>query len=134
MKKIIYLSYLLFLFSCKQRIEKVETNEINIFLNNEKVELKSENPFNKKNRTLPTILALKRLYSEEAEKTMSLIKIDTAQISSILRNGDIDFGKGNPRQKPCAEYYVTGKKELEKVNLLVKRCDSTATIEKIIVE
>ncbi|WP_288956359.1 DUF4258 domain-containing protein [uncultured Polaribacter sp.] len=85
-------------------------------------------------RTLKTIRIRKRLFSEEAKKAMEKHNIDTLKISTILYTGDVDFGKGNPRQKPCAEYYVTGKRELENVNLLIKRCDSTATIEKVIVD
>lgn len=85
-------------------------------------------------RTLKTIRIRDRVFSEEAKNSMQRHKIDTLNISTILHTGDVDFGKGNPRQKPCAEYYITGVKELEKVSLLVKRCDSTATIQKVIVE
>ncbi|WP_299060333.1 DUF4258 domain-containing protein [uncultured Polaribacter sp.] len=84
-------------------------------------------------RTLKTIRIKKRLFSDEAKNTMLKFDIDTLKISTILENGDVDFGKGKPRQKPCAEYYVTGKNELEKVSLLVKRCDSTSTIQKVVV-
>ncbi len=81
-------------------------------------------------RTLKTIRIRKRLFSEEAMKTMQLHKIDTAQISLILRKGDVYFGKSKPRQKPCAEYYVTG----EKLDLYIIRCDSTATIDKVFIK
>ncbi|MFK8060125.1 MAG: DUF4258 domain-containing protein [Polaribacter sp.] len=85
-------------------------------------------------RTLKTIRVRERMYSDEAKYTMEKHNIDTLKISTILFTGDVDFGKGKPREKPCAEYFITGKKELEKVSLLVKRCDSTATIQKVIVE
>lgn len=85
-------------------------------------------------RTLKTIRIKERLFSEEAKEVMLKRNIDTAQISSILRNADVDFSKGKPRQKPCAEYFITGKGNLKNVNLYVSRCDSTATIEKVIVE
>ena len=85
-------------------------------------------------RTLKTIRIRKRFFSEDAKNSMERYNIDTLKISTILYTGDVDFGKGKPRQKPCAEYYITGKKELEKVSLLVKRCDSSATIEKVFVE
>lgn len=85
-------------------------------------------------RTLKTIRIRERLYSEEAKKSMKEYNIDTLKISTILYTGDVDFGKGKPRQKPCAEYYVTGKKKLENVSLYITRCDSTSTIEKVIVE
>jgi len=85
-------------------------------------------------RTLKTIRIKKRLFSDTAQITMQKFDIDTLKISTILKSGDVDFGKGKPRQIPCAEYYVTGNNELENISLLVKRCDSFATIEKIIVE
>ena len=83
-------------------------------------------------RTLKSIRIKKRLFSDEVKIKMQKFEVDTLKIATILSNGDVDFSKGNPRQKPCAAYYITGKKELENVSLLVKRCDSTATIEKII--
>ena len=84
-------------------------------------------------RTLKTIRIRKRLFSSDAVKSMELYKIDTLKISKILKKADVDFGKGNPRKKPCAEYYITGKNELKNISLLVKRCDSSASIEKIII-
>lgn len=85
-------------------------------------------------RTLKTIRVKERLFSEDAKNAMQKFDIDTLKIATILKTGDVDFGKGNPRQKPCAEYYISGEKELKSISLLVKRCDSTATIEKVIVK
>lgn len=85
-------------------------------------------------RTLKTIRIRERLFSDDAKNAMHKFNIDTLNISTILKFGDVDFGKSKPRQKPCAEYYITGSKELENVSLLVKRCDSTSKIEKIIIE
>ncbi|CAI8396325.1 MAG: Uncharacterised protein [Polaribacter sejongensis] len=85
-------------------------------------------------RTLKTIRVKERLFSEDAKNAMQKFDIDTLKIATILKTGDVDFGKGNPRQKPCAEYYIAGEKELKSISLLVKRCDSTATIEKVIVK
>ena len=84
-------------------------------------------------RTLKTIRIRKRLYSNNAKNAMLKYNVDTLKINTILYNGDVDFGQGNNREKPCAEYYITGKKDLENINLLVKRCDSTATIQEVIV-
>jgi hypothetical protein len=85
-------------------------------------------------RTLKTIRIRERLFSDDAKNTMHKFNIDTLKISTILKSGDVDFGKSKQRQKPCAEYYITGSKELENISLLVKRCDSTSKIEKIIIE
>jgi hypothetical protein len=83
-------------------------------------------------RTLKTIRKKQRLFSNEAKQTMLQKNIDTLAISAVLENGDVDFSKSLPREKPCATYYVEGKYESKKIDLIVKRCDSTATIEKII--
>jgi hypothetical protein len=85
-------------------------------------------------RTLKTIRIKKRLFSDKAKLTIDTYKIDTANISTILHTGDVDFGKSKPRLTPCAEYFVTGKGTLQNISLYVSRCDSTATIEKIIVK
>lgn len=81
-------------------------------------------------RTLKTIRIRKRVFSEQAKQTMIQHNIDTAQISVILKNGDVNFSKSKPRKKPCAEYLITSKG----INLYVVRCKKTATIEKIIVK
>lgn len=85
-------------------------------------------------RTLKSIRIKKRFFSDDAKQVMLNSDIDSTKISTILNNGDVDFGKSKPRQKPCAEYYITGSRELENVSLYISRCDSTATIEKIIIE
>ncbi|MGY0426898.1 MAG: DUF4258 domain-containing protein, partial [Polaribacter sp.] len=85
-------------------------------------------------RTLKTIRIKKRLFSEDAKISMVLHQIDTLQISTILHTGDVNFGKSKPRQKPCAEYFITGTDSLKNVHLYVKRCDSTATIDKVMVD
>ncbi len=85
-------------------------------------------------RTLKTIRIKERIFTDEAKIAMQKFNIDTTKISTILYSGDVDFSKSKARQKPCAEYYVTGKRELENVSLYVKRCDSTSTIQKVIVD
>ncbi|WP_405567535.1 DUF4258 domain-containing protein [Polaribacter sp. Asnod6-C07] len=85
-------------------------------------------------RTLKTIRIKERFFSEDAKKVMQNSDLDTLKISTILNNGNVDFGNSKPRQKPCAEYVITGKKDLENVNLYITRCDSTATIDKIIID
>lgn len=82
-------------------------------------------------RTLKTIRIKKRLFSDEAKLVLANSAIDTAAISNILNNGDVDFGKSKPRIKPCAEYFISGNDDFKHVDLYVIRCDSTATIHKI---
>lgn len=83
-------------------------------------------------RTLKTIRKKQRLFSEEAKQTMLQQNIDTLAISFVLENGDVDFSKSLPREKPCATFYVEGDYQSKKIDLIIKRCDSIATVEKII--
>lgn len=85
-------------------------------------------------RTLKTIRIKERVFSDNAKRVMLNSDIDTTKISTILYTGDVDFGKSKPRQKPCAEYYITGNNNLKNVSLYVSRCDSVSTIEKIIID
>ena len=82
-------------------------------------------------RTLKTIRVRKRLFSDAAKQVLTNSAIDTATVSAILKNGDVDFGKSKPRIKPCPEYFITGKDSLKHIDLSVVRCDSTTTIDKI---
>ena len=82
-------------------------------------------------RTLKTIRIRKRLLSDKAVQVLTNSAIDTATVSAILKNGDVDFGKSKPRIKPCPEYFITGKDSLKHIYLYVIRCDSTTTIDKI---
>ena len=85
-------------------------------------------------RTLKTIRIKKRIFSDDAKRVMQNSNIDTLKIATILYTGDVDFGKSKPRQKPCAEYFVNGNHELNNVSLYISRCDSTAIIDKIIID
>ena len=84
-------------------------------------------------RTLKTIRTKKLHYSENAKLAMKAIAIDSSAILSILKNGDVDFGKSNQHKKPCPEYLISGIHFEKEFELWIKRCDSIATIEKITV-
>ncbi len=84
-------------------------------------------------RTLKSIRVKTKVYSKEAKDIMLKHYIDTVKIKTILYTGDVNFSKSKPREKPCAEYFITGNKELKKISLLIKRCDSTSIIKKIFV-
>ncbi|CAM1364628.1 conserved protein of unknown function [Tenacibaculum soleae] len=82
-------------------------------------------------RTLKTIRIKKRLFTDKAKQVMATTAIDSATISTILNNGDVNFSKSKPRIKPCPEYFITGKDSLNHIDLYITRCDSTATINTI---
>ena len=82
-------------------------------------------------RTLKNIRIKERVFSEEAIVQMQRLNIDTASISMILSDGDIDFGRSNTDLDSCKTYMVTGSTEKQELEMLFENCDSIATLQKI---
>ncbi len=85
-------------------------------------------------RTLKNIRVKERLFSENAKQVMISKQIDSAMISQILQFGEVDFSKSKPRQLPCREYWVDSEGMEKQISLIIKNCDSIATIEQILVD
>jgi len=88
-------------------------------------------PYGPDARTLSSIRKKQIEYSKSAEIYMQQAQIDTAAINTVLTTGNVDFGKSKPRQKPCAEYFISGTHNEKNIELLIKRCDSIATISTV---
>ena len=88
-------------------------------------------PYGPDARTLSSINKKQIQYSSSAEIAMQKAQIDTTAINAILQTGDVDFGKSKPRQKPCAEYFISGEYKGKNIDFYIKRCDSTAIIETV---
>ncbi|MBL4905371.1 MAG: DUF4258 domain-containing protein [Flavobacteriaceae bacterium] len=85
-------------------------------------------------RTLKTIRIKQKIYSTEAQRTLSAYNLDTIAINYILKNGDVNFSKSKQREKPCAKYMIEGDYKGRSIDLWIVRCDSTATIEKVFIK
>ena len=83
-------------------------------------------------RTLKSIRNKTLIYSENAQLLMKRTHIDSAAVQLILLEGNVDFRKSDQRGQPCPKYLITGKYLESELRLYVVRCDSTATIDKII--
>lgn len=83
-------------------------------------------------RTLKTIRTKKLIYSDKAIASLVKFNIDSTAINYVLKNGDVNFGKSNQWNKPCAEYFVYGDYNEKTIDLWIIRCDSYATIDSII--
>ena len=82
-------------------------------------------------RTLKNIRLKQRNFSPEAMTFFQQNRIDTSVVSSIFDEGDVDFGKSKTHTKPCKIYYINGNaNDSISIELQVKNCDSTATIQK----
>ncbi len=85
-------------------------------------------------RTLKTIRIRDKVYSPEAQIVLTRNNLDSLTVNAILKNGDVNFGKSKPRIKPCPEYFITGKDSLKHIQLYFKRCDSVATLQKVVLK
>jgi len=82
-------------------------------------------------RVLKNLRIKERHFSNDALSVLSSKKIDTANISKILKNGDVDLMNKVKLDSCLYQYNINGKKDLKNVTLTVINCDSTAIIDKI---
>lgn len=82
-------------------------------------------------RVLKNIRTKERAYSLEAEENMRLYKIDSNEITTILRNGDVVFSKSNTDLDSCKTYTITGRASEKDLELLFENCDSLATLQEL---
>lgn len=82
-------------------------------------------------RTLKTIRILPHEYSAQAQLFLVQHQIDTASVNHILRTGDVNFSESKTHLDSCNIYNVYGDYKKLTLELLIERCDSLATIQKI---
>ena len=82
-------------------------------------------------RVLKDINKKERIYSEQASTDLATYQLDTAQVSLILKAGDVDFGKKEKLDNGCMSYLISGKKELKSITIKVTNCETTATVESV---
>jgi|TARA_B110000908_G_C10220223_1_gene434941 hypothetical protein len=85
-------------------------------------------------RTLKTIRTKTLVYSNNVKLLMDKSKIDSTAIEYILSSGDVDFSKSNQHKMPCPEYSVNGSYLNKELELWIIRCDSIATIDKVLIQ
>lgn len=81
-------------------------------------------------RVLKNIRIKDRIFSSEALTVLNSKKIDTASISQILKNGNVDIWN-KIKLDTCIQYNIKGRKNLKNVTLTITNCNSTAIINKI---
>lgn len=85
-------------------------------------------------RVLKNIRTKDRLYTKEAMDVLYFYQLDTAMVSQILANGNVDLGNKIKLDSCLYQYTIQGRKHLKNIELVVKNCEDAAIIEKITVE
>nr|WP_091406087.1 DUF4258 domain-containing protein [Aquimarina amphilecti] len=79
-------------------------------------------------RVLKNIRIKERVFSKDILASMQKHSIDTADISTILASGSVDFGKSNTKLDSCNTYFIEGKAQEKKIGLHITNCDSIAKV------
>lgn len=82
-------------------------------------------------RVLKNIRSKERVFSEQALATMESYKVDTADVSSLLLKGTVDFSKSNTQLDSCRTYFVEGIIKEKTVSMSIENCDSIAKINSL---
>lgn len=85
-------------------------------------------------RILKNLRVKERIYSEEALAVLNSNNLDTALVSIILQNGNVDISNKIKLDTCLYQYNIKGKQKLNNILLTVKNCDSIVYIEKISVK
>ena len=85
-------------------------------------------------RVVKNINLKTKKYSEEVLLEMQRLDIDSAQISRLIKTGDIDFSESETKSKPCKRYVLENEFQNQDLKLWIENCDSIATIERILLD
>ena len=85
-------------------------------------------------RVLKNINSKTIIYHTVINDFISNNVIDSMQIRTILKKGDINFSESDPRHEPCGVYLVEGELDDKAVVLTVENCAETATITNLEIE
>lgn len=84
-------------------------------------------------RTLKSIRNMKKIsISTDAQQYMSIHNIDTLQINELLLAGKVNFSRSQTHTAPCKTYLIEPTPHTKPIEITVKRCDSIAIVEKIL--
>ena len=85
-------------------------------------------------RTIKNIGIKKHIYSEEVQTAMLNFNLDTLAITDLIKTGDVNFSESETRVEGCKTYIIENILKEQDVEIRIKNCDSTATIQSLIIK
>ena len=85
-------------------------------------------------RVLKNIGTKQMMYSEKVNQIIADQLIDTASISSVLKDGNVNFSKSNTDLDSCRIYVIEDILNDMEIGLTVENCDSIATLTNIVIK
>lgn len=85
-------------------------------------------------RTIKNIGIKKHIYSEDVQSAMLIYDLDTLAITDLIKTGDVNFSESETRVEGCKTYLIENALDDKQVALRIKNCDSSATIQSLIIK
>ncbi|MFD2914005.1 hypothetical protein [Psychroserpens luteus] len=85
-------------------------------------------------RTIKNISIKKRFYSEDTQLAMQNYSLDTLKVSELIKTSSVNFSESDTKADSCKVYLLENEFEDKDIELWVKNCDSSATIQSIIIK
>ncbi len=82
-------------------------------------------------RTLKNIRNKERVFSENALNYFSNNNLDTALVTTILKSGNVDFGKSDTKKEPCKIYFISEELESGELEVEIENCKDKAVIKSV---
>ena len=82
-------------------------------------------------RVLKNIRLKERQFTPNMQRQLKTNAIDTATISQLLFDGDVDFSRSNTKLDSCKVYAIQGKVRGSQKVVYVKNCNRVATVLRI---
>lgn len=79
-------------------------------------------------RTIKNISQKKSVYSDDVISIMKVRHLDSITISRLIQTGDVNFSESNTKSEGCKIYNIENTYEDSEITIMVKNCDSIATI------
>ena len=80
-------------------------------------------------RTLKNIRLKERVYSMEVLNTLENHQLDTSDVSTVLKNGDVLFSESNTELDSCKIYVVEGESRNQWLKMTIENCENKATVQ-----
>ena len=85
-------------------------------------------------RTIKNISIKEHIYSDETLLAMRNYSLDTLAVSQLLRTSSVNFSESDTKGDSCKVYLLENEIDDKDVQLWVKNCDSSATIQSITIK
>ena len=82
-------------------------------------------------RVLKNISTKKQIISIEAQQRIQEYQLDSTYLSTVLKQGNVNFKKSNIGENDCNIYAIEDETDTFITTLFVENCDSIATITSI---